>query len=300
MVASGQGRIGIALSGGPDSLALLLLAVAAFPGDVAAATVDHRLRPESAAEAAAAAAACHRLGVPHQILAVTLPRGGSVQARARAARYAALTSWATAEGIAMLLTGHHADDQAETLMMRLLRGSGVAGLAGIRPHIALSESLMLCRPLLGWRRAELAAIVAAAGLQPVADPSNSDERFDRARMRRQLADTAWIDPVALARSAAALAEADDALEILAHDLAAERLATGDGWAQLRPDGVPPALLRRLVARGLRHVAPDAAPRGDQLGSLIEQLRTGATVTLAGVLCSGGESWRFQPEPPRRG
>src|SRR3954470_23762026 len=156
----------IAVSGGPDSLALLLLAAAAFPANVHAATVDHRLRPEAAAEAAHVAMICAGLGIPHRILAVTVAPGASVQAQARAARYAALGGWMAEEGLEALLTGHHQDDQAETLLMRLVRGSGLAGLAGIRPAARIA-GVKVCRPLLGWRRAELAAIVAAAGLRAI-------------------------------------------------------------------------------------------------------------------------------------
>ncbi|QAY75684.1 tRNA lysidine(34) synthetase TilS [Sphingosinicella sp. BN140058] len=292
-------RIGVAVSGGPDSLALLLLASAAAPAAVAAATVDHRLRPESAEEAATVARICAGIGVPHHILAVEVPRGASVQARAREARYAALRHWAETEQLPVIVTGHHADDQAETLMMRLLRGSGVAGLAGIRARTTLGPSALLCRPLLGWRRHELAAIVAAAGGDAVDDPSNRDERFDRARMRRRLSEAQWIDPLALSRSAAALAEADETLDAVAEGLAAERLSTGEGWALLAPAGVPALLLRRLVTRALVHVAPDAAPRGDQLGGLLDRLGKGETCNLAGALCRGGEHWRFEPEPRRR-
>lgn len=293
-------RIGVAVSGGPDSLALLLLASAAAPAAVAAATVDHRLRPESAEEAASVARICADIGIPHHILAVEVSRGASVQARAREARYAALRHWAETEQLPVVVTGHHADDQAETLMMRLLRGSGVGGLAGIRARTALGPSTLVCRPLLGWRRGELADIVATAGIDAVDDPSNRDDRFDRARIRRRLAGAQWIDPLALSRSAAALAEAEAALDEVAAGLAAERLSTGEGWALLAPAGVPGLLLRRLVTRALVHVAPDAAPRGDQLGALLDRLGKGESCTVAGALCRGGEQWRFEPEPPRRG
>jgi tRNA(Ile)-lysidine synthase len=230
---------------------------------------------------------------------VTVPPGASVQAHAREARYAALTGWAEEEALPVVVTGHHADDQAETLIMRLLRGSGVAGLAGVRARTPLGPSISLCRPLLGWRRAELAAIVDAAGLEAVIDPSNVDQRYDRARIRRQLAETPWLDPLPIARSAAALAEADAALDEVARHLAAERLSSGEGWARLHPESIAPVLLRRLVARALRHIVPLAAPRGEQIGALVEQLERGGTATLAGVLCTGGDTWRFEPEPPRR-
>ena len=291
--------VGIALSGGPDSAALLLLAAAAFPGGVAAATVDHRLRPESAAEAGLAARLCAGLGVPHRILPVSVPEGASVQAQARAARYAALAAWADTERLAVLLTAHHADDQAETLLMRLNRGSGVGGLGGVRASAPLGAATLLCRPLLGWRRRELAAIVGEAGIETADDPSNRDQAYDRVRVRRALAEAGWIDVAALARSAAALAEADSALERAADGLAGERIGADRGAVLLRPDGIPAELLRRLLLRCLRSVCPAAAPRGEQVGALIGALGRGETRTLAGVRCRGGPVWRFDPAPPRR-
>ncbi|WP_339501760.1 tRNA lysidine(34) synthetase TilS, partial [Pseudomonas canadensis] len=125
--------IALAVSGGPDSMAMLALAAAAFPGQVHAATVDHRLRAAAAAEARMVAAWCANAGVPHTTLVVAEPIGpGSVQARARAVRYELLLPWAAEIGASCLATAHHADDQAETFLMRAALGSGVAGLAGIR------------------------------------------------------------------------------------------------------------------------------------------------------------------------
>src|SRR4051812_14287712 len=112
-------RLGIAVSGGPDSLALLLLASAAYPGRIEAATVDHGLRPEGAAEAAFVGRLCVRLGLPHAILRAQMTETANVQAAARTRRYALLTQWLAATGAAFLATAHHLDDQAETLVMRL-------------------------------------------------------------------------------------------------------------------------------------------------------------------------------------
>jgi tRNA(Ile)-lysidine synthase len=198
----------------------------------------------------------------------------------------------------VLLTAHHADDQAETLMMRLLRGSGVGGLAGVRARTRLAGGLLLCRPLLGWRQAELGGIVAAAGLEAADDPSNADEAYDRVRIRQALAQAPWIDAEPLARSASALAEAEEALEEVAEIMLAERARLAPGAATLRP-GLPRELLRRLVLRCLRHVAPGAAPRGEQLSALLAALEAGGTATLAGVRCTGGETWTFEAAPPRR-
>ncbi|HEX6377261.1 MAG TPA: tRNA lysidine(34) synthetase TilS [Allosphingosinicella sp.] len=295
--------LGIAVSGGPDSLALLLLAHAALPGGVEAATFDHGLRPESAAEASAVARLCGTLGIPHRILAATVERAGEgLQAAARAARYAALAEWMDAQGLSLLATAHHADDQAETLLMRLNRGSGVGGLAGVRATGSVPGTggrLRLCRPLLGWRRSELRAIVDAAGIAAAQDPSNLDEAFDRARQRRQLGEAPWLDPAELARSAALLAEAEAALEWTAGPLFAARVEEAGGIVTLRPHDLPPELLRRLVLRCLQRVAPGARPRGEPLAALIARLHEGGTATLGGVKASGGEVWRFEPAPPRR-
>jgi tRNA(Ile)-lysidine synthase len=302
-IGGGSGRLGIAVSGGPDSLALLLLAAAARPGEVEAATVDHGLRPESAYEARHVAAACAAIGCPHSILSVQVPGGGEgVQSEARRARYAALAGWIRERDIPILLTAHHADDQAETLLMRLQRGSGVSGLAGIRASRAFpAGDGHILRPLLGWRRAELAGIVAESKVEPVDDPSNRDEAYDRVRIRRRLAETPWLDPAALARSAAALADAEEAIEAIAARLLDERVSEEEGAVLLRADGIPAELLRRLVTACLRRVAPEAAPRGERIGALIGRLNAGETATLAGVRCSAvtGGRFRFEQAPPRR-
>ncbi|HEY0311746.1 MAG TPA: tRNA lysidine(34) synthetase TilS [Allosphingosinicella sp.] len=296
-----EGPLAVAVSGGPDSLALLLLA-AAGPMRVLAATVDHQLRAESPAEAAFVAGVCRALGVPHATLTVAVTRDGDgLQAAARQARYAALAPWMDRQGATALLTAHHADDQAETLLMRLQRGSGVGGLAGVRARGGLPGSggrLTVLRPLLGWRRAQLAAIVAAAGLEAVDDPSNSDCDFDRVRMRAHIAGAPWLDIPALARSAAALAEAEDALEATASALFTER-ARLDGTLCFDPTGLPPELQRRLTLRCLRSLVPTAAPRGEQLTALLTALTKGEVMTLAAVKCSGGDRWRFELAPPRK-
>jgi tRNA(Ile)-lysidine synthase len=303
-LAGAPAALAVAVSGGPDSLALLLLAHAALPGRVHAATVDHGLRPESPAEAREVARLCGAIGVPHRILAVRVERAGEgLQAAARYARYAALGRWMEADGLELLATAHHADDQAETLLMRLNRGSGVAGLAGVRAAVEMPGSggrLRLCRPLLGWRRSELGALVEAVGVEAAKDPSNRDEAYDRARLRRQLGEAPWLDPAALARSAALIAEAEAALDWTAGPLFAARAEAADGAVTLRPHGLPPELLRRLVLRCLQQVAPGAKPRGEPLAALIARLSDGETATLCGVKARGGETWRFELAPPRRG
>ena len=285
------GRLGIAVSGGPDSLALLLLAEAAYPGQVEAATVDHGLRPESADEARFVTAICDSLGIPHAILDADSPIEGNLQSAARALRYRLLGDWAKARRIQWLLTAHHAEDQAETLAMRLARGAGLGGLSGVR-----ARNGAVLRPLLGWRRAELTAIVAAAGIEPVEDPSNTNDRFDRARIRKQLAEAQWFDPIACARSAAALAEADGALDWAVGRLMDERVTRDGDALTFDTTGLPAELRRRIL---LRLLAPAGPPRGDALQRLLGLLEAGGTATLAGMKCEGGPRWRFTPAPPRR-
>ena len=287
-------RIGAAVSGGPDSLALLLLASAAFPGRVDAATVDHGLRPEAAAEARFVAGLCEQLDVPHATLRPNAPIEGNLQSAARRARYFLLDAWRRERGIEWVLTGHHADDQAETLLMRLGRGAGVSGLAGVR-----EANERVLRPLLAWRREELAAIVREAGIEAVDDPSNADERFDRARLRRRMREAEWIDPAAFARSAAALAEADAALEWAAERLFEQRMRPDPEGLRLDPTGLPAELRRRLLLRALRRLEPAAAPRGEEVSRLLATLDGGGTATLAGIRCEGGGLWQFALAPPRR-
>ena len=293
-LTDGTGRIGIAVSGGPDSVALLLLAHRMVPERIAAATVDHGLRPDSAAEARFVAALCNDLGVPHHTLIPPFPITGNVQSAARTARYALLEDWATAQGLDWIATAHHADDQAETLLMRLNRGSGVAGLAGVR-----ARNGRIIRPLLDWRRDELVAIVSAAEIASVDDPSNRDDRFDRARLRKLISGKDWLDPIAVGRSAAALAEAELALEWTATAYANRRVAARDGVVSFDPKGLPRELLRRITLHCLQQINPQAAPRGGELDGLLLGLAQGRVATLAGVKCTGGVFWLFALAPARR-
>ena len=293
------GRLGLAVSGGPDSLALLLLAHAALPGQVEAATVDHGLRPESADEAAMVAALCAELGVPHETLTVTLAEG-NLQAEARAARYAALADWLKRRELAALATAHHADDQAETLLMRLNRASGVAGLAGVRARgVVPGTDLPLLRPLLDWGRAELAEVVAAAGRVAADDPSNHADRFDRVRLRKALAEADWLDVPALAASAAHLAEADAALDWAARREWAERVERSPLGLTYRPQA-PRAVALRVLARIVTELDGEA-PRGSAVARLFDALVARQAMSLGGLVARAmPEGWVFSKAPARRG
>lgn len=294
----GPARLGLAVSGGGDSLALLLLAQAALPGRIEAATVDHGLRPESAAEAALVAEICTRIGVPHAVLSVEVAPG-NLQAEARAARYGALASWMEARALAALATAHHGDDQAETLLLRLNRGSGVAGLAGVRARGQVPGSrLPLLRPLLGWRRAQLAAIVTGARLDAIDDPSNSAERFDRVRIRQALAGADWIDVPALAASAAHLADADAALDWAAEREWREQVSKGAMGLTYRPQA-PRAVALRVLTRIVAEL-DGGAVRGGQIARLFDQLVARQPASIGNLVARAmSDGWTFSRAPQRK-
>ncbi|MGI8931750.1 MAG: tRNA lysidine(34) synthetase TilS [Sphingomicrobium sp.] len=298
-------RLGLAVSGGPDSLALLLLAAAARPGQVSVASVDHALRAGSRAESEEVATLCAETGMAHDILTIdwrSKPTS-AVQEQARDARYAALGGWAETRALDAIATGHHADDQAETLLMRLIRGAGVRGLAAMRPSSPLpgKQTLKLIRPLLGWRRAEIADIVSAAGISAVCDPSNDDEQYERVRIRRMMEANEWIDPAALAASAAHLAAADEAIEFAAAREFA-RVQSDGGRLRYDPQDTAPELRRRVVTRIIAKLASEGdggALRGPEVDRLLAQLEGGSSATLRGVMAEGGPVWSFRRAPSRR-
>jgi tRNA(Ile)-lysidine synthase len=215
---AGLRRVGLAVSGGPDSLALMLLYDGWRKGESEAPeaivySVDHGLRPEAAAEVGYVIAQAEALGLRARALrwAGDKPRTG-IQAGAREARYALIAGAMAADGTEALLTAHHLEDQAETILMRLGHGSGLEGLTGMRPTVEIA-GLTIIRPLLGVSRAALGDIVAGAGLHPVADPSNADAAYERVRWRRILPELAGLGltPERLALFARRAAEADEAL-----------------------------------------------------------------------------------------
>ena len=240
-----------------------------------------------------------RWGSRTATIRIDLAGGVALQERARDARYAVLATWLRARGLSALLTGHHADDQAETLVMRLNRGAGVRGLAGMRPLSTVpgDPDLPLLRPLLGWRRAELWAVVEQAGLAPCDDPSNRDIRFERVRVRKGLADAGWIDPAALAIAARHLADADAGLDWAA-DGEWRRVDCGAktwSYAPIAPRAVRLRVLERIAMGLAGH-----APRGRDLARWLDALEGGGVATLGGVRGDGRlMPWRFSPAPAHR-
>jgi tRNA(Ile)-lysidine synthase len=293
-----EARLGIAVSGGPDSLALLLLAAAARPGRIEAATVDHQLRPESREEAEFVRGICDRLGISHSTRAVKVEPAASLQAQARAARYRALGDWAIERDLNAVATAHHIDDQAETLMMRLARGAGLGGLVGVRHSRPLERGVLLVRPLLDWRRDELGAIVAAAGITPIDDPANRDPRHDRSRFRFMLAEADWADAERLAASARWLAEADEALDWALEPLVATRLVMSGSSLAVDAEDLPREMQRRLLLAAFERMGVHR-PRGPELDRVRKALRAGKPATLAGLKLEPGPPWTLSAAPARR-
>lgn len=231
----------VGLSGGADSLALTAVAAALKP--TTALIVDHGLQTGSAEVAATAAAQARQLGcVAAQVISVAVGTEGGPEAAARTARYAALDA---ARGGAPVLLAHTLDDQAETVLLGLGRGSGPRSIAGMRlwdPPWG--------RPLLEVRRADTEAVCAELGLTPWRDPHNTDPRYTRVRLRTEVLPlledvlAGGVAP-ALARTAAALREDNDALDALAAGHL-EALRTDDGLTVAGLEDLPAALRRRVI------------------------------------------------------
>ncbi len=275
-------RLAVGVSGGADSMALTVLAARwarARGGSIIALIVDHGLRPGSGAEARIAAARLGELGLPARILVLThLGNGPRLAERARIARYIALQEACAAEGALHLLLGHHAGDQAETVVQRALRGSLSSGLAGMAALVELS-TVRLLRPLLGVAPEDLRTFLRIIDLAWVEDPSNRDPRALRPRLRASLGrrPAAACDISAISRAAwrAGRARADDDMRT------AEALAR---WATLRPEGfailpahrIPLAAMRAMI----QMIAGSPYPPGpDAVGALAA---APAPATVAGV------------------
>jgi len=293
-------RLGIAISGGGDSVALaVLLADWARPLGIGlrAATVNHNLRPEAAAEASAAARLCARLGIGHDTLDWTGWSGqGNLQDAARRARQALLAGWARTHALDAVALGHTLDDQAETLLLRLARGSGVDGLSGMAARRRTQGTTWL-RPLLDVPRATLRDMLRQRGVDWVDDPSNEDMRFDRVKARHALAMLAplGIDATGLAATANRLAEARDALAhaaIALFDTSVKVDAGGDVLIAQSVLAAPTELRDRVIAQVLRWLArADYRPRRTALHALIDGLAAGHGGTLMGCIA--------RPEPDGR-
>lgn len=293
--------LGVAVSGGSDSLALLYLLarMAEECGNrLLVATVDHGLRAESRAEAETVALHAADLGLSHDILSWKEPTTeGNLQAAARAARYRLLSAWARAHGAAVVAVGHTADDQAETLLMRLRRASGVTGLAAM-PTRQSRDGVEVLRPMLDLRREDLRRYLQDRGLAWAEDPSNFDQRFERVRMREALL---ALEPLGLTVEALSLVadnmcRAETALDLATRQAAGSLGEVRLGALRLAREGLgqlPEEITRRLVVKALRHViGGEFPPRREALAEALASLGRGCGSTLLGcqILVRGRAVW----------
>lgn len=274
--------IGLAVSGGADSLALMLLAQRwaaglAQPPRLVVYSVDHGIRPEASAEVAMVLAAAAQLGLPARGLRWADPKpAAGLQEAARQARYGLIGQAMAADGATVLLTAHHRQDQAETVLMRMAHGSGIEGLKGMTA-LSEAEGVRLFRPFLAVDPAALRALVDQAGLVPAQDPSNSDPAYERVRWRSAMPALAelGLDASAIALFAERAAEADAAIRQMAEGCFTE-IVRLDGFGAARIElaplvGLSPAISSRLLGRVLNIVGGRQKPRA--LGQVERLART---------------------------
>jgi len=307
-------RITLAVSGGSDSTALMVLAArwrdagGVANGVLDVAVVDHALRAESAGEAAAVVARAETLGFKASVLKWQTPTLASLQASARDARYRLLAKHVSAQKGEAVATGHTLEDQAETLLMRLARGSGVDGLAAMRPETAV-DGLRILRPLLGQSRSALRATLTTAGIGWVEDPSNANPAFERVRLRNAAETLAGLGlgPQSLALTAKRLARVREALE-----QETRRWLSEPGAVVVSPVGYVRLSVARLAAAPeeirLRVLIAAITAVGGALPELasVEDLASAAFTggfrgrSLAGCLIEpDGEDLMLVREPARR-
>jgi tRNA(Ile)-lysidine synthase len=311
----------LAVSGGPDSTALLVLAARwakklKRAPKLLAVTVDHGLRPEAAREATMVKRFAQKLGVPHRTVHWRGPKPRSgLQEAARYARYQLLAQAARRSGFAHILTAHTLDDQAETVLFRLARGSGIFGLTGMAHAAPLPlagvREIFLVRPLLHVAKARLIATLKAAGIDYADDPSNADPRFTRARLRRDLMPALareGLDARSLARLAARLRRAEATIAV-AVDAARGALAPPP-WPARGPvvfetvafAGLPAEVGLRLLGEAIAHTGNEGAVELAKLEALYDALRlarSGLRRTLAGAMITLKRDWLTVERAPMR-
>lgn len=276
-------KFGVAVSGGSDSLALLHLVAEVVQGGISVASVDHGFRAEAAQECEFVSQVCADLGVPHTTLEWRETHQGNLQDAAREARFGLLAQWAKERGIDTVLLGHTADDQAETVLMRLARSAGVDGLAGISPK-TVRHGIEFLRPLLGLRRSALQEYLEQKGQTWISDPSNQDMKFERVRARKAI-ETLDINVEALADVAVQMREASQALKAKTQSLFQQlvQFECGDAcvdWQKFLE--LDPEFKRRLLIKMLTCVAPQVyPPRRAELARLLDKIGDKETGTLFG-------------------
>jgi tRNA(Ile)-lysidine synthase len=316
-----QPALVLAVSGGPDSTALLWLAARwrkrrRRGPKLVAVTVDHGLRPEARREAAAVKRLAMQLGIAHRTVRWTGAKPATgLQQKARDARYRLLATEAGRAGATCVLTAHTLDDQAETILIRMSRGSGLTGLAGIaRIRPLAAAGVFLVRPLLELAKARLIATLAAAKLTSADDPSNRDPRFTRARLRglMPMLATEGLDARRLALLGRRVRRAEAAIEFA---VAAAAAALSEApWPERGPIGLdaasfarlPAEVALRLLGRAIAWVGDEGPVELGKLESLADALVAAARVpvrfrrTLAGaVVTLHRDRLVVERAPPRR-
>ncbi len=298
-------HIAVAVSGGADSVALLLLAskwARANSGKVTALTVDHGLRQAAADEARAVQAQSQRLGVSHETLVWTGQKPDTgLQAAAREARYRLLDGWCRDAGVLHLLVAHHADDQAETILLRMEKGSGPDGLAAMASIRELPNCRLL-RPLLTFPKARLTATVEAAGETWIEDPSNRNDAFARVRMRRAIKE-ASIDNMGLAAGAARMRRARTALDAeTALWLGRHAAASPYGMMTMEIDALmraEPEIYTRVLSRAANSIGGKVFPPAVQaIERLAEAISDGRHATLGGAFFKQNKGTLYVFREPR--
>lgn len=305
----------LAVSGGPDSVALMLLCAQwrlRASHDICVATVDHGLRKEARAEAEEVRGWAQALGFSHHLLTWKGEKPKTrVQERAREARYALLGDCAKRVGATAIVTAHHAEDQAETILFRLTRGSGVTGLAGMA-RVWRSGDVALLRPLLDWRKRELEGVCARSGHAFLRDPSNADESFARVRLRKlaPLLAAQGLDVDALLRLGARAARADAALSHCARETLTRALRHSDASCveldAASLSDAPLEILQRVLADAMSSLSPAPVLRLERLERASARLATALAmherlrITLADISIEARDGRvRLRPAPPRR-
>lgn len=296
--------LGVAVSGGSDSMALLHLmhGFCALHGcKLRAVTVDHGLRPEAKDEAEAVRQVCAQLGVAHDTLLWTGWDGvGNLQSAAREARYGLMTQWAADNDISTIAIGHTADDQAETFLMRLVRRSGVDGLSGI-PHRVMRDGVTWVRPLLSAGREVLRSYLRTQRILWIDDPSNDDTQFERVRTRQALTQlsTLGIDVQVLSEVAGHMSQARRALDWQTF-IAARDIAHIDAGAvvlcERRLRILPDEIQRRLIVQAINWISGKEYPaRRAAIANLMQAIRKGQAGTADGVHLRrvAGQIWVFR-------
>ena len=302
-------RLGVAVSGGSDSMACLDVMLwhgrdLGFP--VEAVTVDHGLRPGTAGEIETVAGHCAENGIPHTVLTWEWSGAGNLQAVAREARYRLVSDWARSSGIDQVALGHTRDDVAETFLMRLARKSGVDGLSEM-DHRFTRHGTTWIRPMLDHGRGEWRGYLGRRGISWIEDPSNDDPRFERVRARARLKALAklGIDSDTLSEVARNMSAAREALEHYVRQEAARMASEENGdvilaaGAPSHEQGVPREILFRLRRRALAWVGgAEYPPRSDAMLELDHALREEGRYTLAGCILTRGSGGRDNAAPWR--